>query len=246
VSARLGSCSVTHFLASISPRLLRTNFRISLPNLFSSDILAAALSAFCWLAGAKILSRFSLSTDSSRDSDGGRQDPADLESGKTRLNPMSDIEQQYRRMEAFLYKHRKEWEIAGGSQYFEMDRKIIPGRYKDQNIPFGPWMYKWQERSIPEYNRPNPFDLTHQGIDVPGDTSEMDEFDIAIDFGAARDRIRKNFEWEMDRIFLAEEMCVRSLAKVEQKKVELKKRRRRKRGKNIISSQPAQHVLSSG
>jgi hypothetical protein len=174
-----------------------------------------------------------------RDPDGGGQDPADLESGKTRLNPMSDIEQQYRRMEAFLYKHRKEWEIAGGPRSFESSVDTIPGRLEDRNIPLGPWSYKWQVHSIPEYNRPNPFDLTHQGIDVPGDASEMDEFDIAIDFGAARDRIRKNFEWEMDRIFLAEEMRVRTLAKVEgKKKMELKKAEEEEKAKKYNKQSP--------
>jgi hypothetical protein len=67
----------------------------------------------------------------------------------------------------------------------------------------------------------------------------MNEFDIAIDSGAARDRIRKNFEWEMDRIFLAEEMRVRSLAKVEEKKkVELKKAEEEEKAKKYNKQSP--------
>jgi len=167
-----------------------------------------------------------------RHSDGGAQDPADPESEKTRPDPMSDIEQ-YRRMEQFLYKHRKEWEMkAPQHKIFGMDLSYFSRSYLDRKLEHGPWDYKWMPYSYPDYNRPNPFDLAHQGIDVPGDASEMDEFDIAIDFGAARDRIRKNFEWEMDRIFLAEEMGIRRRKKEEGKKSEeLKKAKEEEKAK---------------
>jgi hypothetical protein len=155
-----------------------------------------------------------------RDLEGGAQGPADLESGKTRPDPMSAVEQ-YRRMEQFLYKHRKEWEVeAGGPKSFRMDAYYNSKYDLDKKYTAGPWNYKWRPHSIPEYKRPNPFDPAYQDIDVPGNASEMDEFDIAIDFGAARDRIRKNFEWEMDRMFLAEEMGIRRRTKEEGEKSE--------------------------
>jgi len=139
---------------------------------------------------------------------------------KTYPDPMSDIEQ-YRTMEQFLYKNRKKWEMeTGGPEMWGMQQVRSAGNRKGRTLGDGPWNYRWTPYSFPHYNRPNPFDLAHQGIDVPGDASEMDEFDIAIDFGAARDRIRKNFEWEMDRIFLAEEMGIRRRTKAEGKKSE--------------------------
>jgi hypothetical protein len=172
-----------------------------------------------------------------RDSDEGAPDPADPGSAKTRPDTMSSIEQ-YRRMEQFLYKHRKEWETeAGGPKWFGMEPRPTMREGLDMRLHGGPWSYKWAPFSRPVYKRPNPFDLAHQDIDVPGDASEMDEFDIAIDFGAARERIRKNFEWEMDRIFLAEEMGIRRRRKDDGKKEEeLKKAQEEKRAKEDAQS----------
>lgn len=63
-------------------------------------------------------------------------------------------------------------------------------------------------RSRNEYKRPDPFDPSHKcdlnpGIFFP--TESLDVFDRSIDFGARRERLRQNFEWDLDRTFLAEE-----------------------------------------
>lgn len=133
----------------------------------------------------------------------------DCEQGITHPNLMADMEQ-YKRMEECLYKHRKEWEGNGLAKHVSFHEKFDSDRVKlvEENNR-GPWMFKWKERSSPAYKRPNPFDPSHQCIDFPNDANDMDEFDRAIDFGAARDRLRKNFEWDIDRLFLAEEMEIR-------------------------------------
>ncbi|ORY62059.1 uncharacterized protein BCR38DRAFT_466837 [Pseudomassariella vexata] len=48
--------------------------------------------------------------------------------------------------------------------------------------------------------------------------TEKDEFDHEIDFCARRDRIRKNFEWDLDRLFLAEEVDKRKRKKANDKR----------------------------
>src|ERR1700722_19484114 len=89
-----------------------------------------------------------------RDSDEGAQDPADPGPEKTRPDPMSDIEQ-YRRMEQFLYKHRKEWEMkAGKPKIFGMNPKSNSRLHLDGKFDYGPWSYEWKPYSHPSYNRP--------------------------------------------------------------------------------------------
>ncbi|KUI64420.1 hypothetical protein VM1G_11209 [Cytospora mali] len=75
----------------------------------------------------------------------------------------------------------------------------------------GPLNYTQQEVTEPkfEHMHQNPYDPSHKCIKVPGGASDQDGYDHAIDYGAARDRLRKNFEGDMDRLFLAEEMEVR-------------------------------------
>ena len=53
-----------------------------------------------------------------------------------------------------------------------------------------------------------------------------DDYDFEIDFGGRRDRIRKYYEWELDRLFLAEEHDKRRREQL--KKAEQKKRRDRR------------------
>lgn len=57
------------------------------------------------------------------------------------------------------------------------------------------------------YDRPNPFDPSHKCDMNPGffANESLDTFDQSIDFGARRERLRQNFEWDLDRTFLAEE-----------------------------------------
>ncbi|KAK7740448.1 hypothetical protein SLS53_005289 [Cytospora paraplurivora] len=81
-------------------------------------------------------------------------------------------------------------------------------------LHIGPWAHRWEEDPFPKYKRPDPFDPFHRCIDVPGDENDKDDFDHVIDYGAARDRLRKNFEWDIDRLFLAEEMEIRRRERV--------------------------------
>ncbi|WQF85737.1 Putative ATPase, AAA-type, core, P-loop containing nucleoside triphosphate hydrolase [Colletotrichum destructivum] len=118
--------------------------------------------------------------------------------------------EQYRRMEKCLYTHRKEWEKRNGNY----DPMMIIGFSKD--LPFnGPWAADWDIVPHHPYNRPNPFDPSHRCHGEEDGSAPKDEFDYTIDFGNRRDRLRKTFEWEMDRLYLAEEMDRRRRQKVE-------------------------------
>ncbi|KAK6221833.1 hypothetical protein QIS74_04705 [Colletotrichum tabaci] len=125
----------------------------------------------------------------------------------------NDGKEQYRRMEKCLYNHRKEWESKYGNHDPTMTWSIV------NDIPsWGPWKFKWDLASTEPYHRPNPFDPTHecQKKEHPnvGD-ADKDEFDYIIDFGDRRNRLRKAFEWEMDRLYLGEEIDRRRRQKVE-------------------------------
>lgn len=149
-------------------------------------------------------------TTTFEDSEGVTRHLPDSDQGPSQSNLMADMGQ-YQRMEECLYKHRKEWENNGIRKRLGFDNERNSKRFGmvAPGDAYGPWLNKWKEVTSPKYKRPNPFDPSHKCIHVPGDTSEMDEFDHAIDYGAARDRLRKNFEWDMDRMFLAEEMEIR-------------------------------------
>ncbi|KAK7912129.1 hypothetical protein PG985_014610 [Apiospora marii] len=118
--------------------------------------------------------------------------------------------EKYRRMEAFLLKHRKEWESTKSPAIWgTLQPHSLPRR--DKRVEFGPWSMEWTYDSVPRYQRPNPFELTfeHAAFPLPQGREVKDEFDKAIDYSAARNRIRQNFEWDMDRLFLLEEVGAR-------------------------------------
>ncbi|KAF4541302.1 AAA family ATPase [Lasiodiplodia theobromae] len=137
---------------------------------------------------------------------------------------MTEMEQ-YKRMEACLYRHRKEWERAGGPQEWHMrwlqsnGYHIKPDGYS--RVIDGPWRYHWPINSSRDYNRPDPFDSTHVCADGQYDTEppHFDDFDHTIDYGSRRERLRKNFEWEMDRLYLVEEMERRKMEKSQEKHI---------------------------
>ncbi|KAK7959414.1 uncharacterized protein PG986_004268 [Apiospora aurea] len=120
----------------------------------------------------------------------------------------------YREMEAFLLKHRKEWE-AKNKHRLNARVRICDDRPRPNERGLdkgGPWTFDWDYYTIPEYKRPNPFELTNELGAFPYPSSiidEKDDFDLAIDYGAARNRLRKNFEWDVDRLYLLEEMAIR-------------------------------------
>ncbi|ETS84506.1 hypothetical protein PFICI_02531 [Pestalotiopsis fici W106-1] len=108
----------------------------------------------------------------------------------------------YRRRAQCLYGHRKEFEADGG-----------PGdwRYHSFYSSYGADGKKdtdhWGMATKNKYQRPDPFDPSHQ-CDMNPDIfahETPDIFDQTIDFGARRERLRRNFEWDLDRIYHAEE-----------------------------------------
>ncbi|PTB69277.1 hypothetical protein BBK36DRAFT_1186644 [Trichoderma citrinoviride] len=108
--------------------------------------------------------------------------------------------EEYKRMEGCLYKHRKEWEIQSPPTYWKFwascdynkDGRNYRNSYLD--MPY-------------EYKRPDPFDPTHDcgETKVDANTGAHEDFDYEIDYGHRRERLRKNFEWDLDRLYLAEE-----------------------------------------
>lgn len=143
--------------------------------------------------------------------------------------------EEHQRMIDFMYKHRKEWETTTGgkvSQSWRTDRLIF-NDVRRHHIPYATWyktdvdeareswfadlktdMQKDIINRLPEnrYTRPSLFDPKIQ--DNPtyldgGDTTVAyagRDFDRVIDYGSRRERLRQNFEWELDRLFLEEDI----------------------------------------
>lgn len=140
---------------------------------------------------------------------GAQSNPKTSAEAPTDVRMQQEMEQ-FKRMEACLYKHRKEWELNEG-----------PGQhvgfwdYSDSRLlRFGNQVWVTSERghrSTNTFERPDVFDPAHKcdKSDLEGrsrDIMTRDNYDDTIDWGDRRDRIRKNFEWDMDRMFLGEEL----------------------------------------
>ncbi|KAH6617425.1 hypothetical protein F5144DRAFT_596448 [Chaetomium tenue] len=118
--------------------------------------------------------------------------------------------EEYKRMEASLKNHRKEWE-----------RETGPGRWGIRDGD--PRLYmRFAHRPSNAYEPSSLQELTDEVADGQGQSAAgtYDEFDQIIDYGSRRDRLRKNFEWEMDRMYLAEELDRRRKEKIEVAKAE--------------------------
>lgn len=120
--------------------------------------------------------------------------------------------EQHRRMESCLYKHRKEWETTEGpGDWGIVDRGyreyMEPSSWAIQGYP-PVWEVPWNLRPEKHFRQPDHFDASHKCADSQIDLKDrvIDDFDRTIDYGSRRDRLRKNFEWEMDRLYLAEEL----------------------------------------
>ncbi|KAL1613118.1 hypothetical protein SLS60_001350 [Paraconiothyrium brasiliense] len=149
-------------------------------------------------------------------------------------NVLAEIER-FQRMEACLYKHRKEWEanVGPGDWDFEIGYSKDP-KQRPRFIYAG--LQAWITCNMalrPErnYERPDIFDpALLRDVDIAKDSSEggvaKDYYDTTIDWGNRRDRLRKTFEWELDRMFLREELQMKKLE--QQKSDEGKKRRERR------------------
>jgi hypothetical protein len=110
---------------------------------------------------------------------------------------LSPAQIEYQRMLACLYGHRKEFETTSGPGEWHLLRR----RKK-----FARWLPGNSIIQENDYERPDPFDPTHDCNNAQPSPSALDDFDFAIDFGDRRDSLRKHFEWELDRLYLAEEM----------------------------------------
>jgi hypothetical protein len=147
-----------------------------------------------------------------------------VEEGASRPQLIDDLEE-YRRMEACLKNHRKEWERESEGAHWGINdmwpRRYM--RYGGERCPGnGDWSLNWKYMPRHKGKLPSLLELSREAAEGydEGDADTYDEFDAIIDYGSRRDRLRKNFEWEMDRIYLAEEMDHRRKAKIEEAKAE--------------------------
>lgn len=111
----------------------------------------------------------------------------------------------YRHGEQYLYGHRKEFEAGGlpfdGRGY----SKVATHRSGSRNAVRD--MSESNTFSDNKYHRPDPSDLAYRRGMIPAvfaiETSDI--FDQSMYFDAQRERLRQNFEWDLERLHLAEE-----------------------------------------
>lgn len=154
-----------------------------------------------------------------------QNNPAAVKGGESRPQLMDALEE-YRRMEACLKNHRKEWERASGPGNWGLD-DIRPRYYMRSGVRYGTkvaelerlerLMCNWKYSQEHKFDRPSLSELSREVAEAQeqGGADTYDEFDEIIDYGSRRDRLRKNFEWEMDRLYLVEEMDRRRKEKIE-------------------------------
>lgn len=146
----------------------------------------------------------------------------DSAEGPSTVKPSADFPklspdmERYMRMEQVLFKHRKEWESNNSPHLYAFWSPRASADYRGGKgtgfATHGPWNDHWEYQTAPQYKRPNPFELANEfGVfPYPPKVEEKDVFDLTIDYGAARTRMRKNFEWDLDRLFLMEEVAIRN------------------------------------
>jgi hypothetical protein len=148
-------------------------------------------------------------------------------------NALAEI-QRFQRMEACLYKHRKEWEVNTGPGDWNLEPDSYPEDEKLQTRSLHLGGQRWltsfmniqQDR---KYQRPDVFDpanIRDERKDALNGNIGEDVYDMSIDWGNRRDRLRKSFEWELDRMFLREEIQVK---KRQQQMIDEGKKRRERR-----------------
>ena len=152
-----------------------------------------------------------------------QNNPAAIKGTTSHPQLMEDLEE-YKRMEACLKNHRKEWERAGGRGNWGI-QDLCPRQYMDHGLGSQyPFRLNWMFRDTRKYQPPSLFELSQKMADSQerGGADTYDDFDEIIDYGSRRDRLRKNFEWEMDRIYLVEELDGRRRKKTEAAAAEAK------------------------
>ncbi|KAL5394001.1 hypothetical protein PMIN06_008556 [Paraphaeosphaeria minitans] len=139
-------------------------------------------------------------------------------------NVLAEIHR-FQRMEACLYKHRKEWETnvgPGNWSVVDWERGSTESKRPSHTVRTAvnaAWQTSdkviKQER---QYERPDIFDPAHicdvdDGKSCFESSYSKDAYDTTIDWGNRRDRLRRTFEWDLDRMFLREELQFKRLAK---------------------------------
>lgn len=135
--------------------------------------------------------------------------------------------EEIQRMNDYMYRSRRAWEAARettpwltwlprmprrhqyGTALLHRDPDLVnlddPTRHAFQRDPimYGP--------DVTLYKCPNPFDRNYdlRSSDEGEATLAKEGFDRVIDYGSRRERLRQNFEWELDRLFLEEEIQIR-------------------------------------
>lgn len=137
----------------------------------------------------------------------------------------TDEIERFKRMEACLYKHRKEWEVNVGPGQWTIDW------YGNHRPGYGWGIDGIHVVSERKYTRPDVFDPTHDCSPKEGEaaaelTGPEAEYNRTIDWGFRRDVLRKNFEWEMDRLFLKEEVQRKKQEQIKNAEAQKKRERR--------------------
>ncbi|CZR49554.1 uncharacterized protein FPRO_15913 [Fusarium proliferatum ET1] len=149
------------------------------------------------------------------------------------------VSDEYKRMEAYLYQHRKEWEANIGPGPWDMNNLQVTDFHRRPGS-LGPWWYHWEISQERKYERPDPFSpvYNHKGQKEEALNKSPDEFDYTIDFGARRESLRKYFEWEMDRLYLVEETDRRRRQKDKQKEEKVVQSGKDQKGDQSLSREP--------
>ncbi|KAL4862330.1 hypothetical protein BDV12DRAFT_178975 [Aspergillus spectabilis] len=123
-------------------------------------------------------------------------------------------QKQHQQMLNHLYDHRQQWETEIGPGYWELDREhnqFVPTKTED-----GPWDFQYRLWTNRKYPRPDPFDLKNEYSNSRPRPGILTDFDYVIDYGSRRERLRKNFEWDLDRLYLMEEIDKRERTRKEE------------------------------
>lgn len=131
-------------------------------------------------------------------------------------NPQSD---DYRRALESLYTHRRHWEATQGPGFWRGSYELAGGRRRhiiQGHEDEGPILPEADRvgysrnliRSDNEFQRPSLSNMLNDHVlefAQKPDGAEH-QFDTTIAYGKRRERLRQNFEWELDRLFMEEEM----------------------------------------
>ncbi|KAL5332560.1 hypothetical protein BJX70DRAFT_126803 [Aspergillus crustosus] len=138
--------------------------------------------------------------------------------GDSSLPEPTEEQKHHQRMLSYMYDTRQQWEEDCGPGFWELDRetnRFVPTKRED-----GPWDFQYKLWSSRQYTRPDPFDLKRDDLAIsrprPG---ILTDFDYVIDYGSRRERLRKNFEWDLDRLYLMEEIEKRERLRKEEEAI---------------------------